>query len=290
MFTDNEYKIAFYDNSFRFNSIRDLNATTTAYEHIFFGDNSNNRLFVATDGTLNYGGYFKNNHFFGGRPLVSARDISSGNAYFPLQDFNGNTIETNVEFNQDDVASHTVKNNVIKGWVEFLLENYENTATGTLHTIRLEDWKIIVDNTYDWTNTGSNVLTTPSKYVSFEMIGGVLDLQQTSTQTGAANRYMDLNHLGTTLFDKVTFKSASAKTIDFTNTFIFPANLGAVTIIDPIIPDDNFTFTLRSQDKLLFTKVHKLMPVYADNTAALADGYLVGYLYRTSTGDIKTTY
>ena len=64
------------------------------------------------------------------------------------------------------------------------------------------------------------------------------------------------------------------------------ATNGAVTFID--CEFENVTMTLRTGDKILYTKANANLEEYADNAAAIAGGIPTGYMYRiTGTGDVR---
>lgn len=178
----------------------------------------------------------------------------------------------------------------VDGWVQFDLDEWSGTL-GNPSTITMNRPYIHVDQEdFNWTNTGSNVLTTPAKNMSLKVVDGLFELNAAATVTGSSNKFMDLDHLGTSTFVNTTFRSTVNTSIPFnlTNTSIFPSSLGAVTFID--CEFEGINLTLRSGDKRLFTKPHPDMEVYADNAAALAGGIPAGYLYRTSDGTVKTVF
>ena len=116
-----------------------------------------------------------------------------------------------------------------------------------------------------------------------------IDLQQTSSVIGSSNRFIKFAQLGTLIFNRPDWSSASSKTLDFTSTFIVPSGTGDILIVDPVRLN-NLTITLRSGDHIVFTKPNPLMDTYAtfaDESAASSAGYPSGYMYKTSTGELR---
>lgn len=290
LFNDVDRKASFINNLFRFNYFANYSNLITTNESIKFGeDNDKSRFFNGASNSADFGGIFKGNTFLGAKTWVSTRDYDNGNSYFPLSDFNNNNIGSSVEFVNDFVKDYVSENNKINGHVVFRMSKFPNTVTGIPKTIKIKGWVVKPDNDYAWTNPGANLIRTDSRYVNYEFINCVFDLQIASAVTGSTNRYMKLSGLGSHLFENCVFKSVTAKTIDFTNTNIFPANLGNVTIIDAIT--DGITFTLRSQDVLKYSKPNPNCMVFPDNATAVAR-MGVGWYYKDSSDSnkFKITY
>lgn len=278
----------FKDNDFWFNYYGNWSFAATNNSNIQLGENGEARLFPNIDIVTDFGGYWEGNTIRGAKPPVDERDYATGNAFFPLNNFNNNTIDTSLEVKLDLVDDYYTKNNTINGFVNFTLDYFPSSISGTAKVISQENWKIIVNDDYDWTNNGSALVKTSAKYVDFKWINCVFDLQRsTSVNPTVTNKFFKFLHLGKTLFDTCIFKSITPINIDFTDTGIF-GSLDTITIIDPICT--NITFTKRSGDKILFTKASPLMATYAtfaNDAAAASAGYPAGYMYMTSTGEYR---
>ncbi|OEK05992.1 hypothetical protein A8C32_19365 [Flavivirga aquatica] len=234
--------------------------------------------------TINYGGEIKNFKVYGAKPSLDSRDYSSENFYIPHTNYTNAYFGTSVEFQRGVPRSLTHSNFKVDGWLQFNLNQYENTVTGNEYTHKFNDGYVHINNDYNWTNSGSNLLDTEAKYFNLEFNDFDFDLQVSSSQIGSSNRYMRLKHFGTTRFNRCSFKSVSAKIIDFTNTLIFPATFGAVTIKNPKL--DNVIFILRPEDKLLFTYPDANCPAYIDNSTAV-EALGIGYYYKDSSNKNK---
>lgn len=290
--SDNNHNLVWKDVDVICNVIRDVTVIgydeNSTFEPIILGQNGF-KLWANLPITKDLGGHLENFTFTGANFDISVKDYSAES--FPVVDMNNVYSEASVGLSFGLPKSRKIDKLKVNGYLAIFASDFESTIISATPTLSFNDLQLTIpEGEFNWTNTGSYVLRTYTKNLNLEITKGIFDLQVATTQSAAAGKFIKFGHLGTTLLDNCTFKSVSAITLDFTNTNIFPANIGDITIIDPIIPDDNFTFVLRSQDKLLFTKSHPLMPVYADNAAALADGYPVGYMYRTATGQTFITY
>lgn len=225
--------------------------------------------------------------FKGARTSLAARDFTGPT--FTLVNTYGLTAENNVVYIGPE-RDYELNDLTIDGWLEFQLTTWSGTLSSP-STITLNRPYVHVDSgTFNWTNTGSNVFTTPAKNMNLVVNDGVFELNAAATVIGSSNKFIDLDHLGTSTFRNTTFRSTVNTSIPFnlTNTTIFNPSLGAVTFID--CEFEGVNLTLRSGDKRLFTKPHPDLEVYADNAAATAGGIPAGYMYRTSTGDVKVVY
>lgn len=168
----------------------------------------------------------------------------------------------------------------VVGWLYFNLTDYPTTNGGNsllYNNIEMEDVNIIIDDS-GLVGGSAYAFRTSADDVNIEWTGGEIDMQVSS------NRFLDLNHYGTTTIKNVTFKASDPQTVNLSTlisgdeTFFIDCEF------------ENITLTLRSGDKRLFTKPHADLEVYADNAAALAGGIPPGYMYRTSEGTIRTTF
>jgi hypothetical protein len=248
-----------------------------------------NRLWlVQTASTEDLGGYWENNEFKGILPPLSSRDYSAGNNTFPLTNWKGGEYSLPMIYYTNFVKDFIVKDVTWNGWTTMNLgNNWEDTIISATPTIRFENCTNNIGDEYNWTNTDSYIFWTKAKNVSYEFVNHTFNLTKSCTPNASGNRFLQFEHLGTTLLDNCTFKSVSNITLDFTNTSIFPANLGDVTIIDP--KTTNVSFTLRAGDKILCTYPSIHAPSYVDNTTALA-ALGEGYYYKdTTTGKFEVT-
>ena len=278
-FNDKEYKASFIDNDFNFNYFANYSNLATSNTTINFGYNTNDRLFRDNAPVTHFGGFFKGNSFKGAKPHLSERDYDTGNAFFPLNNFNNNLVGTSVEFRYDVAKDYLSEGNIINGFVNFDLRAFPTVLPSVVNKIVLKDYKIIVNSDYNWTSNSAALLRVPRAiYVNFEIYNSVFDLQVESTVLPTvSNRYLSLKSLGTYLFDKCTFKSVTPKVINFLDTGIFAAGI-QVTIKDPIL-DGSITF---NGAKLLFTTPNQYCPSYADNATALA-ALGEGWYYKNTT-------
>lgn len=166
----------------------------------------------------------------------------------------------------------TLKNNNFFGWIEFSDLFNSKTAQRQINIVggKIETDSTFTDNSYQILR--SDAITIDLNFKDVKIYNN-----------GASNNFTNFDHTGTVLFENCYFENPSLRTWD-----ISAETCGNFTFID--CDFTNVTLTLGAGDKLLYTKSHPNLEVYADNTAALAGGIPVGYVYRTATGDIKTVY
>jgi len=102
-----------------------------------------------------------------------------------------------------------------------------------------------------------------------------------------SKRILFFTHTGTTVFKNCTFNNdTDAFDVNGDNSNL--TTCPPIHFVDCTMPT---TTTLRTGDKIRFTKPHPDLPVYADNATAIADDYnVVGDVYRTATGEYKIVY
>ncbi|MDY8137617.1 hypothetical protein [Aquimarina sp. 2201CG5-10] len=292
-FTDQDNKATFKNNIFEFNNISDwsnlVDPNTVVIE---LGANGNDLLFLRQNAKNDYGGEWDNNIFKGARPTVNSRDYSSGGAYFPLTNYEAGLFETSIEFRHGLPNSYEIELGMVKGWVEFDLNQYDQIPDPIIaETITIKNTTIIIEEEmFNWTNTNSHILTTDDRNVNFVFENCKFIIEVDYSFNSKVHRWMNLAHFGTTLFKNCYFETRGTipKPFDLTNTARFPESLGVVTFINPIFV--NMTFTKREQDIILFDRADKNNEVYVDNQSAILGGVLPGYVYRTPTGELKVVY
>ena len=285
-FTDNNNSAIVKNNRFIFNDISQWSFEAVQSDGDLESGVGNNKLFVKITQNVDNGGYWENNIFKGILPPLASRDYDVGTASFLLTNYDGDIIDHPISFQSGLAQDYKMKFKT--HWVWFQLTDFESTIISATPTISIHDSEFIVDSRYLWTNNSSSVVEIDSRNVNFEFINTIFDLQVASTVTGGGNKYFDWRQLGTTLLENCTFKSVTAKVIDFTDTSIYPSDLGNIFNINPIV--DGISFILRSQDKIVFTKASPLMATYAqfaDEAAATTAGYPSGYMYMTPTGEYR---
>ena len=102
---------------------------------------------------------------------------------------------------------------------------------------------------FTWTNTGSNIVTTDDKNVNFVFKDCKFINEVDYDITGSAHRFMNLDHLGTTVFENCYFEvngDSGNKPFDLTNTSRFGTS--KVTFNNPTFV--NMDVTLRAQDEI----------------------------------------
>jgi hypothetical protein len=187
----------------------------------------------------------------------------------------------------------------VLGWIWLELGEFPTDGVGTFKKLEIQDLTAIVPPDVD-TDMGylDNINGTTQKNNLFRVKEDVninIHIKDSyfENQSNITGLFCYLGNRGETVFDNCSFVSAAADVIDFTSTGVSKtlgvhtgANTGAITIIDPKLT--NISFTLRSIDHVIFTKVSPYMATYAtfaDETAADAAGYPSGYLYMTATGE-----
>ncbi|MDH7444687.1 hypothetical protein [Aquimarina sp. 2201CG14-23] len=196
-----------------------------------------------------FGGVIEGLKVSGARTPLTSRDFI-GAANFPITNISNVYSEESVSFVTGFPKDIIVQNFTVDGFIYFQLTQFENSIVSQTPTLNFSKLiATIPEGVFNWTNTNSYILDTPSKNVNFRFTDSEFNLNVASSVIGSSNRFMRLRHLGTTIFDNCTFRSTTAKTIDFTNTLIYPASLGPITIIDPIT--EGISFILRPQDQII---------------------------------------
>lgn len=178
------------------------------------------------------------------------------------------------------VGSFALTNSRIESFLAFnISSDYPTTNTGdkTLYDIITIDNVDIPINDYQLVHDYSGMhgaIRTDASDVNLVMKNGTVE--------GAGDDIFELNHYGATTITNWEFKGSGSidLTLDAIDTI--------VTFID--CDFDGYTVTLKAGDKILYTKSNPNLEVYVDNTAALAGGIPVGYMYRTATGQTFITY
>lgn len=197
--------------------------------------------------------------------------------------------DTNLDIrNGGTVVDLFHKDITVKGWLNYELTSYPTTNGGdsSLYTTIINDGLDLQIPSIDYLGSTRYALYTENVDVNMVFKNGTIDLSLL-VENSDGERFFNLDHYGTTIFENFTFiTNKISATIDLNSL----GSVDDVTLIDPVYAN-NISFTLRAGDKIRYTKPHPDLPVYADNAAAVADGYDVpGDMYKTATGDLKTVY
>lgn len=250
------------------------------------GLNDFDRLFLRSSQAIDYGGEWEGVTFKGILPTESTRDYSAGTGVFPMTTYKDCTIDHPMDFGSGDPVDRTIfDNTTVNSWIEFDLTEYSGVLSSPT-TLTFKDSKFIIPDEYLWENANSNIFTTDDSNVNFVIEKCLFKNLNTYTLLSSQQRFMDLNHLGTTTWIDCTWEIAEATTIDMTNTSYWGATLGVMTFYNLTL-SDNITLVKRSGDKFFYTRVHNDMPTYADDATAIADGYNCnGCTYKITGGGI----
>jgi len=172
--------------------------------------------------------------------------------------------------------------NIVGGSIYGWFLGYPNTVVADVNdykTWHITQTNVTIDD--DGYLLGSRFMFETDKDVNIYWQGGSLNMKLGND--GDSNSFFDLKHNGWSTFKDVTFTSEVATTAN-----LIGQPCARIYFVDCSFI--NVTMPLRAGDKFLYTKPHVDMEVYSDNIAALAGGIPVGYLYRTSTGQINTTF
>lgn len=252
--TDTNMRMIWEDNIIIFNDfsrLTNLIDENSTFEEVVLGENGTNLFDQSPAPTQDFGGYFKNFKMQGARQDISTRDFAKGSNYFPAINWYGydNYVECNMVVKYGLPKDLEINNLTLKGWLEIDLDQYADAASGSAPTHTYNNLKVIIENgVYNWTNNGSYVLDTNDKDVNLVFNDSLFDLQVVSDSVGTYYKWMRLQHFGTTNFNRTTFRSVSAKTIDLNN---YPAGLGDIIFTDCTF--DNVTFILRAGDSIVTT-------------------------------------
>lgn len=169
------------------------------------------------------------------------------------------------------------------GWVNFLLSDFPATDAGTFPTITMKDEKILI-NDYNYLNqSSSRMLRLPAKDVNFYAENCVFEFDDPTAPFGEEDRFFAFNNYGTKILKNCTFKSSIPATQDLSGANVTGQQL---LLINPTFDGYNVS-ALRATDKIVYTYPSANCPVYANNAAAIADGYPVGYYYKDSSNSNK---
>lgn len=219
------------------------------------------KLFNSSPSPINdFGGYLKNVHVSGARVARHVRDYYAVD--WPVTDYENVYSESNMNLNYGVPKDRTFNNLVLDGRLQLAYSQYGDVLTPKRPVHVFNNLKVTIPkDEFDWTNTGSHILTVRKKNVDLIFNDAIFDLQVASTQLGVFNKWMRLEQLGTTEFNRTTFRSASPKVIDLST---FPATLGAITFTDCVF--DNVTFIPRlGIDLIQTTTVPTTIIDYAAN-------------------------
>lgn len=288
LFSEDDNAIDFWNNEIIYNSVGNWQPNASPSDNnIFIGDNNKNRMFLRSNMTEDLGGSWKGNLIKGGKPALAIRDYVSGEAAFPITDYDGDIIHTSMEFKEGLPRDFTLKNMEIYGWVEFDMQQYTGALLNPT-TINFVNTKILIkESDYNWTNNGSNILTTAEKNHN-------LYAEKTSfivENDFIGSKFFNWNHLGSSLLVDCYFEAGQiGYTMNLNDTSDFGANLGNVILINPRFGNGFNVLERLGKDKVLWTISSPFLEIYADNAAAIAGGIPVGYMYRTATGDTKVVF
>lgn len=215
---------------------------TTSFEPIILGKDRKCKLFNDNPKPkFDYGGYLKNVSVSGARIDRAQRDYLSTANYWPVTDYYNVYSESSMNLKYGLPKDRVFNDLVVDGRLQLDYDQYGNTLTAERPKHIFNRLKVTIPKgEFDWTNYGSYILRVKKKNVDLVFNDAVFDLQVASTDIGTYSKWMRLEQLGTTEFNRTTFKSESPKVIDLNN---FPATLGAITFTDCVF--ENITFILR---------------------------------------------
>ena len=254
LITDTNMRMSFEDTEILFNDysrLTNLIDENSTFEEVVLGVNGTNLFNQSPAPTQDFKGYFKNVSIKGARQALASRDFAVSSNYFPVTDWYGyeNYVGCNMVLKYGLPRNTEINNLTISGWLQLDLDQYADTASGSAPTMTFNNLKVLIETgLYNWTNTGAYLLDTNDKDINLIFNDSLFDLQVTSDSTGTYYKWMRLQHFGTTNFNRVTFRSASTKTIDLNN---YPVTLGDITFTDCTF--ENITFTLRAGDSIITT-------------------------------------
>lgn len=218
-----------------------------------------------------------------------------------VSNIDGLEVDFGLKFEKGVPDSYTIKNTKARSlWIEDC--QYGTDGVGTFETLSFENDEFTMverisanegylDNSLFGTPSRQNFLRADAdtninlhfkkcRFVSLDVTVGL---------------FMYLGVRGTITFEDCYFEHPTGETIDLSasgnaktiGTYV-GANVGIIKFID--CEFNNITVdTTGTSHKILYTKSSPNLEVYADNTAALAGGIPVGYMYRTATGEPRIT-
>ena len=214
---------------------------STDFEPIVIGKNGNKLFGNTPTPTKDYGGYLKNVHVSGARMDRSVRDYALSAVYWPVTNYDNVYSESCMSITYGVPQDRTFNNLTVDGRLHLEYAQYGSTLTAERPKHVFNHLKVTIpEGEFDWTNNGAYILRVKKRNVDLVFNDAVFDLQVPSTQVGTYGKWMRLEQLGTTEFNRTTFKSASPRVIDLST---FPATLGAITFTDCIF--ENVTFIPR---------------------------------------------
>lgn len=247
LFTDTNMNVGYEDINIILNDKTRLSNTqdqNTPYERIVLGQNGGSRMWNAAPApTKDYGGYLKNFSIKGARQPRASRDFASTSIYWPITNYDNVYSEASINLKYGLPKDRTFNDLKIDGFLRIDADQFGDVLTADAPTLTFNRLTVTIpEGEFDWTNTGAAILRVNDKNLNLEFNNALFDLQVVSNEVGTYKKAFRFEQLGTTLFNKSIFKSASAKTIDL-NDPVF-ASVGAITLNDCTC--ENFTFIGRA--------------------------------------------
>ena len=214
-------------------------------------------------------------------------EIDDLNVDFPL------SIEAGV------ATDFTVKNTIATK-LRVRLDQFTNTNTTPFKTATFKDCSFScpprTSTTVGWLKNAASGNTNFVTVYEDKDVDIVFDKVKFISEDETVGLFMYIGNRGTTIFKDCIFSHPLGETVNFNTNgarsvigTYATANTGAITFIDCSF--DNITITPRTGvDKVLYTKAHPNLQVFADNTTAIAGGIPTGYMYRTATGEVRMVY
>lgn len=230
--------------------------------------------------TNTYKDYFKNINISGAGGESNERGIS----LVPV-DIEDSDFSTGIYFQGGERNDIELLNNTYKQRISFLSLNTPYTIDGSdFKTVKIKSGILTIENG-DVTNLPSGAaITTQGIDINLIIEDLVIDINDSPAYI------LGLNHNGYTIFKNCTFKSD----VENTPFDLNRQNLGTtVTQVSSIIFEnptfENIDFTPRAIDKVVYSQSNSEMPFYANNSAAIDDGYPIGYYYRNASNSVNIT-
>ncbi|WMX12610.1 hypothetical protein [Aureispira sp. CCB-E] len=214
---------------------------STSFEPIVLGQNGNKLFSNNPKIKHDFGGYLKNVSVSGARIERSVRDYSLTAVYWPVTDYYNVYSESSMVLKYGLPKDRVFNDLTVDGRLQLDYDDYKTTLTAKRPVHTFNNLKVTIpEGEFDWTSSSAYILRISKRNVDLVFNDAVFDLQVPSTQVGTYGKWMRLEQLGTTEFNRTTFKSASPRVIDLST---FPATLGAITFTDCIF--ENVTFIPR---------------------------------------------
>jgi hypothetical protein len=214
-------------------------------------------------------------------------EIDDLNVDFPL------SIEAGV------ATDFTVKNTIATK-LRLILNQFTSTNTTPFKTATFKDCSFScpprTSTTVGWLKNAASGNTNFVTVYEDKDVDIVFDKVKFISEDETVGLFMYIGNRGTTIFKDCIFSHPLGETVNFNTNgaksvigTYATANTGGITFIDCSF--DNITITPRTGvDKVLYTKAHPDLQVFADNTTAIAGGIPTGYMYRTATGEVRMVY